>query len=497
MWPAGQADDKQRFLADMRALRDEAALGYDELAARTHYPDDILKDAESGPSLPGLPVLAAYVRACEGDVPAWEERWRRLGFDAPRGDADLPARAPGASPAAVAGARASAGVAPPDAYNPEHIRAVLRGISQAEQDDLGTPGRTAAAAFGPAGTGIPAGQDFATSWSAEASRRAGSGWDAVPPPERAGAANGQPSSWDAEFRPDTGPRWDDAAANGNGNGYVGESLESFTRFSPPPEPGMDYGHAAEAPRADYGQAPEAPAVDAPAQADADTVRRDQFPPDWRQDREAAASRPLAEPGWPDQSGTVSPATDSWFAPHRSEAPETSRFAADGEGSPESWFTPRERADLSSAQSLSPETAPPPAQEQPAPPTSWSGTVETPGAIRTPPEHEAPRQAAAELQTPAREAIEPVTSPRLVTEAPAPRPAPEAASMATVPAAERVPAELVAAEATTARASAEPESSARTDSAPRERRRDRMFPVRLLVVIVVAALIGSVLVLLLR
>src|ERR1700759_2536094 len=183
MWPAGEADDKQRFLADMRALRDEAALGYDELAARTHYPDDILKDAESGPSLPGLPVLAAYVRACEGDVPAWEERWRRLGFDAPRGDADLPARAAGARP----------GVAPPDAYTPEPIGAVLRGISQAEQDELGTPGRTAAA-FGPAGTGRPAGQDFATSGSAEASRRAGSGWDAVPPPERGGAANGQPSS---------------------------------------------------------------------------------------------------------------------------------------------------------------------------------------------------------------------------------------------------------------------------------------------------------------
>src|ERR1700759_1957707 len=157
MWPAGQADDKQRFLADMRALRDEAALGYDELAARTHYPDDILKDAESGPSLPGLPVLAAYVRACEGDVPAWEERWRRLGFDAPR-DADLPARAPGASPAAVAGARASAGVAPPDAYNPEHIRAVLRGINHAERDEFGT----AAAGFGPAGAGVPAGQDFLT-----------------------------------------------------------------------------------------------------------------------------------------------------------------------------------------------------------------------------------------------------------------------------------------------------------------------------------------------
>src|ERR1700685_1167181 len=117
IWSAGEGDDQERFLADLRALRDAAALGYDELAARTHYPDDILKDAESGPSLPGLPVLAAYVRACDGDVPAWEERWRRLGLHL-HSDPGLPARAPGASPAAVAGARASAGVAQPEAYDP-------------------------------------------------------------------------------------------------------------------------------------------------------------------------------------------------------------------------------------------------------------------------------------------------------------------------------------------------------------------------------------------
>src|SRR6516162_2453711 len=81
MWSPGQGDDKARFFADLRALRDTAALGYEELAARAHYPSDILKEAENGPSLPGLPILAAYVRACEGDVPEWEERWRRLGFE--------------------------------------------------------------------------------------------------------------------------------------------------------------------------------------------------------------------------------------------------------------------------------------------------------------------------------------------------------------------------------------------------------------------------------
>jgi len=126
MWSAGQGDDKERFLADLRALRDTAALGYDELAARAHYPSDVLEEAEHGPSLPGLPILAAYVRACDGNVPEWEERWRRLGVEV-LADPGLPVRPAGASPAAVAGARAGVSVAPPDAYDPERIRAALRG----------------------------------------------------------------------------------------------------------------------------------------------------------------------------------------------------------------------------------------------------------------------------------------------------------------------------------------------------------------------------------
>jgi hypothetical protein len=128
MWSAGQGDDKERFLADLRALRDTAALGYEELAARAHYPSDVLKEAEHGPSLPGLPILTAYVRACEGDVPEWEERWRRLCLEV-LVDPGLPVRTAGASPAAVAGARAGVGVAPPDAYDPERIRAALRGAT--------------------------------------------------------------------------------------------------------------------------------------------------------------------------------------------------------------------------------------------------------------------------------------------------------------------------------------------------------------------------------
>ena len=46
MWSAGDGDDNRRFLADLRALRDRAALDFDELAARAHYPSDVLKEAE-------------------------------------------------------------------------------------------------------------------------------------------------------------------------------------------------------------------------------------------------------------------------------------------------------------------------------------------------------------------------------------------------------------------------------------------------------------------
>jgi hypothetical protein len=125
-WSAGPGDDQARFLADLRVLRDSAAIGYDELAARAHYPSDVLKEAENGPTLPGLPILTAYVRACEGDVLEWEERWRRLNPEVPD-DPDLPVRPAGASLAAQAGARAGVGVAPPDVYDPERIKAALRG----------------------------------------------------------------------------------------------------------------------------------------------------------------------------------------------------------------------------------------------------------------------------------------------------------------------------------------------------------------------------------
>ncbi|HEY1323760.1 MAG TPA: hypothetical protein VGF32_26110, partial [Streptosporangiaceae bacterium] len=175
-WSAGPGDDQARFLADLRALRDYAAIGYDELAARAHYPSDVLKEAENGPSLPGLPILSAYVRACEGDVLDWEERWRQLNPDV-ADDPELPVRPAGASAAAVAGARAGVGVAPPDVYDPERIKAALRGNhARSEQAGRRTidPGVLAPASAA-TGTGLESPDPGMPADSA-----VGTGWDPAP-----------------------------------------------------------------------------------------------------------------------------------------------------------------------------------------------------------------------------------------------------------------------------------------------------------------------------
>jgi hypothetical protein len=200
MRSAGPGDDQARFLADLRALRDGAAIGYDELAARAHYPSDILKEAENGPYLPTLPILAAYVRACEGDVLEWEERWRRVANEA-AGDPGLPIRPPGASPAAVAGARAGIGVVPPDAYDPERIKAALRGAQRSGQSSrsAGTPGIAASAArgTGSGGTGWSFADAGSTGWN---TAEAAAGWDATG--EALDTAATPPAGWDAM---DAGP----------------------------------------------------------------------------------------------------------------------------------------------------------------------------------------------------------------------------------------------------------------------------------------------------
>ncbi|MET9229365.1 XRE family transcriptional regulator [Lentzea sp. NPDC003310] len=68
-----------RFAADLRALREKAGRpSYRALASRAHYSAATLSDAAGGKKLPSLAVTLAYVKACGGDVRAWEQRWRDI-----------------------------------------------------------------------------------------------------------------------------------------------------------------------------------------------------------------------------------------------------------------------------------------------------------------------------------------------------------------------------------------------------------------------------------
>lgn len=221
MSPAGQGDDRATFLAEFRALRDRAALDYEELAARAHFPIEVLKGAESGPGLPGLPILAAYVRACGGDVTEWEERWRWLASSADE-DAGLPVRPAGASPAAVAGARAGVTVVPAEAHDPERIKAALRALREREEQadhgglsspDPGWPSGAADSRNVPAGRATllangnhhkkprPGGLGGSLTQSATA-------WAPAPsvPPASASAPTSAPAPAPASAEPETGAR---------------------------------------------------------------------------------------------------------------------------------------------------------------------------------------------------------------------------------------------------------------------------------------------------
>jgi hypothetical protein len=393
-WSAGPGDDQARFLADLRALRDSAAIGYDELAARAHYPSDVLKEAENGPSLPGLPILSAYVRACEGDVLDWEERWRRLNPDVPD-DPDLPVRPAGASAAAVAGARAGVGVAPPDVYDPERIRAALRGDhARSEQGGRrsGDPGVSApAAGLKTPDQAVPALPGMSTD-----------GW---------GPAETSPG-WDSA--PDPGV----TLANGNHTAGLGDRGPFDAAFTSIPE-------AAE-----------------PAPAE-------EF--SWLKKSEPEARPAAGDPTWPEQSGNG-----------RSTETADSGYGWSGRANPDIT----ERILRHQREGLA-------AREQ----TDFWGQP-LPAA---PPDLRMP--------TAAPQAEKPVIAPASW---------PSAAD--TMPSAPAAPPAAEPAHRSAATASTQPVSTAGSPAqaaTERERRQDRYFPARLLAVIVIAALIGSALVLLLK
>ncbi len=397
-WSAGPGDDQARFLADLRALRDSAAIGHDEMAARAHYPSDVLKEAENGPGLPGLPILAAYVRACEGDVLDWEERWRRLNPDVPD-DPDLPVRPAGASAAAVAGARAGVGVAPPDVYDPERIRAALRGGARSDQasrraDDPGIAARAASAA------------DL----------------DGPPAQDLPGNPGTSPDSWGTNPSWDVTPDRSVTSANGNHSASHGTRGPFDAALTSIPD-------AAE------------PAGPSPAE---------EF--SWLQTSQPETRPADSELTWPERPAagvTPQERTDFWAKP-----------------------APAAQADLRMP------PAAPRAEEPAIGRASWPAPADT---------TQAPAPAPAAFA-----AASPATSPApaaFAAASPAPAPAAAAAAAAAAEPAHR--------SATTAATTQPLTSRSAARAAADGRRQDRFFPARLLVVIVIAALIGSALVLLLK
>jgi hypothetical protein len=400
-WSAGSGDDQARFLADLRTLRDSAVIGYDELSARAHYPSDVLKEAENGPSLPGLPILSAYVRACEGDVLDWEERWRRLNPEVPD-DPDLPVRPAGASAAAVAGARAGVGVAPPDVYDPDRIRAALRG-------DQGRTDQTSRKAEDP-GILTPASADARLGYDQPAEPDAGPGRD---------AGWGASPGWDAVPDPHV------TSANGHHSAQQVNRGPFDAAFTTTADAGGDV--PAEE---DFSWLQQGPPQSSPA---------DNEPSSWSARTDSGlASLP--------ETGSVAPGPDI--------TERITRYQAESLATPERtdfWAKPSSSSPAPSAPSDLRAPSAPRAEEPAITRASWPSTAET----ATPP--------AAET-------------------------------------AQRVPATAgtTAAGMTASPGTTQPVSPQGSPGQPAHAGRpDRYFPVRLLVVIIIAALIGSALVLILK
>jgi hypothetical protein len=424
-WSAGPGDDQARFLADLRALRDSAALGYDELAARAHYPSGILKEAENGPYLPGLPILTAYVRACEGDVLDWEERWRRLNPEV-EDDPRLPVRPAGASAAAVAGARAGVGVAPPDVYDPERIRAALRGAKagpgqpsrRAADPDISAPAPSAARLESPHQEA-----DSGTSLHNGANWKASSSWDTTTDPTVT-SANGNHSAergnrgpFDAVFTnvTDSAERTEPAETEP----AQAEDFSWLKKNTPESEPAdSSFGWSGQA---DHGRTAQPADSGLGWSGQADT---------------GLAAQPGADPAPPEPAVTE----------------RITRYQADG-------LTAQERTDF------------------------WAKPA-------------TPASADLQLPTPAARA-EDTAIPRAAWPAPADTTTASAAEPAHRAAADTASGPEAAASGAEQPLSSAGSAAPTTAGARDGRRQDRLFPMRLLVVIIIAALIGSALVLVLK
>jgi hypothetical protein len=191
-------DSPARFLAELRALRAQSALSHADLAARAHYPSDLLRSAEVGPSLPDLPVLSAYVRGCGGETADWEDRWRVLsGIPALPLSDGLPSRPAGGSAAASAGAAAGVSAGPVDERESAFIMAVLARVTAAASASSAAP----AAPTAPASPPAPASPASPASTPALPTSVAPPAPPAAPTPEAASESVFEPSVFEPTASP--------------------------------------------------------------------------------------------------------------------------------------------------------------------------------------------------------------------------------------------------------------------------------------------------------
>ena len=148
--PTGPENELADFAKDLRELRTKAGLGYPEMAELSHYTMKTLAAAAGGLTLPTLPVTAAYVRACAGNVAEWEDRWHRIA-DATKPDSEGGGPQPGAAPDGTpgrgngSGERATGGadkVRGADGTGQTSVTGQASGTGQADRDGTG-PGREA------------------------------------------------------------------------------------------------------------------------------------------------------------------------------------------------------------------------------------------------------------------------------------------------------------------------------------------------------------------
>jgi hypothetical protein len=130
-------DEREGFFSDLRALRAQRGYGLTDIAERTRFPADTLAAAESGPALPPLPALEAYLRGRGEPLTPWEDRWRRLS-QVTAGDAGTAAaaREAGTAPAGprrMAAGPATAATTAPCGHGPQRQPACPFGL------DLGIP----------------------------------------------------------------------------------------------------------------------------------------------------------------------------------------------------------------------------------------------------------------------------------------------------------------------------------------------------------------------